>query len=80
MFYIIFLKYTKIGGIDRKNIIPINKLGVTNKNFDFIFCDFIKHPIASIINDNISKLTNTIKVILKAINRVDETIFSKLLK
>ena len=52
--------------------------GITIKNFDFSFCDFIKHPIASIINDNINKMTNTIKVILKTINRVDETIFSKL--
>ena len=53
-----------------------NKLGTAIKNFDFIFCDFIKHPIASNIRDIISKDTNIIKVILKPINRVEDTIFS----
>ena len=64
--------------INKKSTIPINRPGTTIKNFDFSFCDFIKHPMASKIKDNISKLTNTISVILNTINRVDETIFSKL--
>ena len=64
-----------MSGIANKKTIPISKLGTAIKNFDFSFCDFIKHPIASKISDNISKLTNIIKVILKTINRVDETIF-----
>lgn len=65
-------------GINKKSTIPINRPGTTIKNFDFSFCDFIKHPTANKISDNISKLTNIIKVILKTINKVDETIFSKL--
>ncbi len=65
-------------GINKKSTIPINRPGTTIKNFDFSFCDFIKHPTANKIKDNINKLTNTISVILKATNRVDETIFSKL--
>lgn len=56
----------------------MTKLGTAIKNLDFNFCDFIKHPIASKIKDKISKVTNIIKVILKTMNRVDETIFSKL--
>ena len=40
------------GDIKKKNV-PIIKLGTVIKNFDFIFCDFIKHPIASIIRENI---------------------------
>lgn len=65
-------------GIDNKNILPIRREGTTFKNFDFIFCDFIKHPTANKISDNISNTTNTIRVILNAINRMVDTIFSKL--
>ncbi len=67
-----------MGGIASKNTVPTSKLGTAIKNLDFSFCDFIKHPIASKISDRISKQTNIIKVILKAMNRIDETIFSKL--
>ena len=45
-------------GINIKNIFIINKLGTIIKNFDFIFCDFIKHPIASKIKDVINNLNH----------------------
>ena len=59
-------------------MIPINKLGITIKNFDFIFCDFIKHPIASRIRDNINKITRIINITLNPTNRMVDTILLKL--
>lgn len=53
------------------------KLGTTFKNLLFIFCDFIKHPIISIISDNTSKATRKIKTILKVVYKVKDIIFSK---
>ncbi len=67
-----------MGGSNKKKTIPINRLGTTIKNFDFSFCDFIKHPIANKISDKISSETNIIRVILNTTNRAEDTIFSKL--
>lgn len=61
-------------------MIPINKLGITIKNFDFIFCDFIKHPIASIIKDIISIIASIIIITLKLTKKMEDTMFSKLFK
>lgn len=63
----------------RNNIVPSNKQGTVIKNFDFIFCDFIKHPIASIIKEKISKDTSKITIPLKLTKKMEDTIFSKLL-
>ena len=65
-------------GSDKKNIPPINKLGTTNRNFDLIFCDFIKHPTASMDKEKISNIARSITIILKLTNRTLDTIFSKL--
>ena len=73
-----FLNHTKIYGIDKKKIVPSNKLGTTTKNFDFIFCDFIKHPIASIIKEKISNIVRNITITLKLTNKIEDTICSKL--
>ena len=51
--------------------------GTAFRNFDFIFCDFIKHPIANITNDNINNTTNTIRETLNITNRVEDTMFSR---
>ena len=56
----------------------MNKLGTTNRNLDFIFCDFIKHPMASIIKENISNIVSIINIILKPPNRMEDAILSKL--
>lgn len=45
------------------------------KNFDFIFCDFIKHPIASIIKDNISNIVSSITITLKLTKKMEDTMF-----
>ena len=65
-------------GIASKNIILTSKLGTIIKNFDFIFCDFIKHPIASRIRDNINKITRIINITLNPTNRMVDTILLKL--
>ena len=62
------------GDIKKKNV-PIIKLGTVIKNFDFIFCDFIKHPIASIINENNNDIVRNIKIILKLAKKMEDTIF-----
>ena len=65
--------------IKKYNYIFINnKLGTAIKNLDFIFCDFIKHPIARNIKDNISKTTRTIDITLKLIKKMIDITFSKL--
>ncbi len=56
----------------------MNKLGTTNRNLDFIFCDFIKHPMASIMKENISNIVSIITIILKPPNRMEDAILSKL--
>ena len=62
-----------------KNIIVISiREGTTFKNFDFIFCDFIKHPIASIIKENINNPTRITKITLKPTKKMEDTIFVKL--
>ena len=66
-------------GRDKKNILPIKRLGTTNRNLDFIFCDFIKHPIASIIKDKISNTARIITITLNPTNRMVDNIFSILL-
>lgn len=48
------------------------------KNFDFIFCDFIKHPIASIIRDNIREVVSITNIILKLAKKMKDTMFWKL--
>ena len=58
------------------NMLNNSNVGTAIKNFDLIFCDFIKHPIASIINDNISKITSMINIILKLTKKMEDTIFS----
>ena len=68
-----------IYGRSIKNIFPSNKQGATIKNFDFIFCDFIKHPKASNNKDNISHVTSTTAITLKLTKKMEDTIFSKLL-
>ena len=76
--YIRFLIRTNIYGIERKNTVPQIKLGTTIKNFDFIFCDFIKHPIPSIISEKISNIVRNITIHLKLINSMLDIVFSKL--
>ena len=61
-----------------KNITPNNKLGTTIKNFDFIFCDFIKHPIASIIKEIISIIVSNTIITLKLTKKMEDITFSKL--
>lgn len=62
-----------------KNIIVISiREGTTFKNFDFIFCDFIKHPNASIISDNTIPATSIITIILKLAKKMEDTILLKL--
>ena len=61
-----------------KNIHPNNIVGVAIKNFDFSFCDFIKHPIASINNENINAIVRIIRTILKIKKNAVDTTFSKL--
>ena len=55
-----------------------NTLGTTTKNFDFIFCDFIKQPIISSTSDNISNTTHIINITLKLIKKMNTIVFSKL--
>ena len=62
----------------KKKHVPTSKLGTTFKNFDFIFCDFIKHPIASIIKENINNPTRITKITLKPTKKMEDTIFVKL--
>ena len=69
------MKYTIKYGIAKNSIFPNNKLGTTIKNFDFIFCDFIKHPIASIIKDNISNIVSSITITLKLTKKMEDTMF-----
>lgn len=54
---------------------PNNKQSVEVKNFDFIFCDFIKHPIESIISENINNDTSIINITLKPTKKMEDTIF-----
>ena len=61
-----------------KNITPNNKLGTTIKNFDFSFCDFIKHPIASIIKEIISIIVSNTIITLKLTKKMEDITFSKL--
>lgn len=68
----------KIYGSDKKNIPLINKPGTTNRNLDFIFCDFIKHPTASIIKENTSNIARIITITLKLTKKMEDTTFSKL--
>ena len=65
------------GDIKKKNV-PIIKLGTAIKNFDFIFCDFIKHPIASIIRENIRLIVKKISINLKLAKKMENNTFSKL--
>ena len=65
-------------GIDMKNMFINNRLGTTTKNFDFIFCDFIKHPIASKIKDIINKIVSVMIIVLKLTKKMEDTILSKL--
>ena len=65
-------------GINIKNIFIINKLGTIIKNFDFIFCDFIKHPIASKIKDVINNIVSVIIIVLKLTKKMEDTMPSKL--
>lgn len=62
-------------GIAKKKIVPSNKLGATIKNFDFIFCDFIKHPIASIIKENTSNIVSVITITLKLTKKMEDITF-----
>lgn len=54
---------------------PNSKDSVEVKNLDFIFCDFIKHPIASIIRENINNITSIINITLKPTKEMLDTIF-----
>ena len=65
------------GDIKKKNV-PIIKLGTVIKNFDFIFCDFINHPIASIIRENIRLIVKKISINLKLAKKMENNTFSKL--
>ena len=67
-----------ITGAIKKNNVPIIKLGTVIKNFDFIFCDFIKHPIASIIKENIKLIVKKISINLKLAKKMENKTFSKL--
>lgn len=62
-------------GIHRKSMFPNSKPIVEVKNFDFIFCDFIKHPIASRISENINSITSIINITLKLTKKMEDTIF-----
>ena len=57
---------------------PNSKDSVEVKNLDFIFCEFIKHPIASIIRENINNITSIINITLKPTKEMLDTIFWKL--
>lgn len=59
-------------------ITTIIKIGTTFKNLLFIFCDFIKHPIANKIKDNIKITIRLAKIAIKPIKKIEDTIFSKL--
>ena len=65
-------------GRNNRNIIPIIKLGTITKNFDFIVCDFIRHPIASIIKDNISNIVRIIMITLKPTKKMYDATSPKL--
>ena len=56
----------------------IKIIGTTIKNFDLIFWDFIKHPIASRIKDKINKVTNKIIIPLKLTKKKLDMIFWRL--
>lgn len=56
----------------------ITKIGTTFKNLLFIFCDFIKQPIANIISDNIKIDVRLIKIAINPTRKTEDTIFSKL--
>ena len=62
-------------GIAITAILIINKLGATLINLDLIFCDFIKHPIASIISAKISNIVRTTTITIKLVNRMVDNIF-----
>lgn len=59
----------------RNNISASITPGTIIKNFDFIFCDFIKHPMDSRIKDNIKTITKVINTNLNPKNRAEDIIF-----
>ena len=66
-------------GRESKKIIPNVKKGTIFKNFDFIFCDFIKHPNINSNKDITKRITISIKIDMKLMKRILYIIFSKLI-